>query len=222
MHYAGAHREVGVGALDFELSHSPAIHTSADGRRVEQAGAGPGPGPGAGAGGRDASEGGGGGGGGGSNGGSEGVTRLQSLRVCLDLRFVDERFGSAYGRTGSASLGHALQAQAFAQMDPAAYADFQRQQMGLRGNMEMERPLGPAAAATQPFVPNFAVLPAPIPAAGARGTRASAAAAASSSTTAAAPRRATGGVGRSSAAAAARPQWQDTVEKKDEDEGFKF
>jgi len=227
-HFGGKHVSTGVGALSFEISHSPGVLASADGTRVERVD----------------------GGGGGDAGG---ITRLQSLRVSLDLRFVDERFGTLYASTGSSSLSHALQSRAYAEMSPQEYALFQREQMRLRSEQEEERPLpaltarrraqargaeagagagagvdgaaDPAAAAPAPaaprFVPNFEV----------RAPAAAAAPASSSSSSLAGPRRGGGGGGggssvsgsRSRAAPAPRPQWQDTVEQDpDDDGGFKF
>ena len=222
-HFAGRHVSTGVGALSFEISHSPGVASSADGARVERVDAGGG-----------------------------GITRLQSLRVSLDLRFVDERFGTLYASTGSSSLSHALQSRAYAEMDPAQYALFQREQMRLRSEQEEERPLpaltarrraqdrgagaggagaggdggadpvDAAAAAAPRFVPNFEVR---APAAASASSSSS-----SSSSSGAGPRRGGGGGGgssasgsRSRAAPAPRPQWQDTVEQDpDDDGGFKF
>jgi hypothetical protein len=201
--YAASHRDLGVGALRFEMTHAPAVRASADGRRVETAVAADGADSGA------------------------GVTRLQSLHIALDLTFVDSRFGTSYARAGAASLGHALQQRAREHMSDHQYAQFQREQMGLRAALDDERPLpaqqqrrgagagagavrgGAVAAAAPHHAPHFTVhAPAPAAAAGAAGAGAGAAAAAASSA---------GSRGR-----AARPQWQDTVEKRDEDEGFKF
>lgn len=230
-HFAGRHVSTGVGALSFEISHSPGVAASADGTRVERV---------------DGS-------GGRGDNVSGGITRLQSLRVSLDLRFVDERFGTCYAATGSSSLSHALQSRAYAEMSPQEYALFQREQMRLRSEQEEERPLpaltarrraqargaeagagagagvdgaaDPAAAAPTPaaprFVPNFEVR---APAAASTSSSSS-----SSSSSGAGPRRGGGGGGssssgsRSRAAPGSRPQWQDTVEQDpDDDGGFKF
>ena len=195
IHSQGAHHQPGVGACAVEITHAPAVHASADGRRIEQA---------------DASS--------DSSSSVEGTTRLQSLRLALDLDFIDARFGTLYARTGSASMSHALQSRAYAEMAPAEYAEFQRQQMRLRSEEEMERPLGrgagAGAGAAAPFVPQFAVhAPAPAPAGGGRG------AVPGPNAAAAAARRSRGAA---ASAASHRPQWQDIVDKPDDDAGFKF
>jgi hypothetical protein len=190
--YAASHRDLGVGALRFEMTHAPAVRASADGRRVETAAEGVDSGA--------------------------GVTRLQSLHIALDLSFVDSRFGTSYARAGAASLGHALQQRAREHMSDQQYAQFQREQMGLRAALDDERPLpaqqqrrgagaargGVAAAAAPHHAPHFTVH---APAAAAAANAAGAGPAASGA----------GARGR-----AGRPQWQDTAEKRDEDEGFKF
>jgi len=124
--YAGMHRDMGVGAVRFEMTHAPAVHASADGRRVEVAAAA------AAAGGPASSS--------RSVDSGAGMTRLQSLHIALDLSFIDARFGTTYARAGAASLSHALQSRAANEMSDQQYAQFQREQMGLRAALDEERP----------------------------------------------------------------------------------
>ena len=139
LRYSAQHR-TDFGRIEFQLSHTPGVTTA------EEIGAN---------GRQDSPR-------GSSSGEGVGATRLVALSVHLDLSFIDERFRTFYSTLGAATA-HTRN------MTDQQRAEYQLQQLNLRNQAEIDRPIvsrhALAAAGNPPLFPQRHATNRPVPSA---------------------------------------------------------